>query len=146
MGSSGHGYTGPGLIVSHTGGAASFPQFDLGFARSSTVVPPKLAVLIGYAMPSFPAATQTPIENMQAGPAEPQSSSDQLPSAILGKTRTTALLFSSALIFAVASLRAPPFIPLFTGLRASLGALSPASLFACNFCCPDRTKSIHGVQ
>ena len=93
-------------------------------------------------MPSFPVATQTPIENMQAGPAEPQSSSDQLPLAILGKMRTT----PSALIFAVASLRSLLFIPAFTGLKASLGALSPATLVANSFSCPDRTKSIHGVQ
>src|ERR1700759_1138244 len=86
-GSAGQGSTGPGLMVSHTGGAASLAQFAFGFARRATVVPPRFAVLMGYAIPSFPAAIQTPTAKIQAGPAEPQSSSDQAPVAMSGNTR-----------------------------------------------------------
>jgi 5-methylcytosine-specific restriction endonuclease McrA len=42
-------------------------------------------------MPSFPVAMQTLIEKMHAGPADPQSSSDQLPVAMSGKTSSTGL-------------------------------------------------------
>jgi hypothetical protein len=75
----------PGLMVSQTGGAASFAQFAFGLARSASVVPPGFAVLIGYAIPSFPVAMQTPMAKMQAGPADPQSSSDHAPVAICGE-------------------------------------------------------------
>src|SRR5580698_7691218 len=47
LGSTGQASTLPGLMVSQVGGAASFAQFDLGFFRSATVVPPMCAALIG---------------------------------------------------------------------------------------------------
>jgi len=43
----GRGSTGPGLMVSQTGGDASFAQPVLGFLRSARVIPPRLLVLIG---------------------------------------------------------------------------------------------------
>src|SRR5271169_2872846 len=80
----GQGSTGPGLMVSQTGGAANFAQFAGALARSLRVVPPRPAVWIGYAIPSFPVAMQTAMSKMQAGPADPQSSSDQFPLAMFG--------------------------------------------------------------
>src|ERR1700758_1810902 len=83
-GSVGQASTGPGLIVNHAGAAASLPQFFFGSAKSAGVVPPRFATLIGYAIPSLPLATQTPMGKMQAGPADPQSSSDHAPLAMSG--------------------------------------------------------------
>src|SRR6516165_4604225 len=91
-GSVGQGSTGPGLIVNQTGGAASFMQFVFGFARSLSVVPPRLPDLIGYAIPSFPVAMQTPMEKMQAGPADPQSSSDSFQSPFAGRREASGRL------------------------------------------------------
>src|SRR5262250_1516988 len=97
-------------------------------------------------MPSFPVATQTLMAKMQAGPAEPQSSSDHAPEAMSGKTFTDAWLLASTLTSALAPLRALLSMPALTGRRASVGALSPASLSAGSFCWPERTRSSHGVQ
>src|SRR5271165_4199489 len=136
-------------MVSQTGGAASFAQFVLGFARSASVVPPRLVVLIGYAIPSFPAAMQTLIGKIQAGPADPQSSSDQAPEAIAGKTWTvgTPRPFTAGASLVVA-LSKDMFMPLFTGrLIPSEGALMPATLPGGSACfCPVLARSVHGVQ
>src|ERR1035438_1475825 len=78
---------------------------------------------------------------MQAGPADPQSSSDQFPLAILGKTRRTGLPRSLIFATSVAPL-SERFILLPTGLAASLGALCPASFVAGSRACPDRTRSV----
>src|SRR5580698_11047245 len=129
-GLAGQGSTGPGLMVSQTGGAASFAQFVLGLARSARVVPPRFAVLMGYPIPSFPAAMQTPMEKMQAGPADPQSSSDQFPAAIAGMTWTAGMPrpFAGCATRVVAFSK-DTFIPLLTGrLTASETALIPAIL------------------
>src|ERR1700733_9569641 len=145
VGLAGHGSTGPGLMVSQTGGAASLAQFVFALPRSAGKVPPGFAVLRGKAIPSFPVATQTPMEKMQAGPADPQSSSDQFPLAISGKTKRTgfprSLMFATSLAFFSERFILPP-----TGLAASVGALCPASFVAGSRACPDRTKSVQGVQ
>src|ERR1700729_2761618 len=91
LGSFGQGSFGPGSTVNHTGGAASLAQFVLGCFRSAGVVAPIFAVFTGYAIPSLPVATQTPIEKIQAGAAEPQSSSAQAPVAMFGTRRTVIL-------------------------------------------------------
>src|SRR5271165_6181458 len=85
LGSAGQGSIAPRSIVSQTGGNASLPQLAFALARSARVVEPGLLALTGYPMPSLPAATQISIANKQAGPAEPQSSSDQRPGSS-GKT------------------------------------------------------------
>src|SRR5271165_5640610 len=89
---------------------------------------------------------QKPIAKMQAGPADPQSSSDQLPVAICGKTRRTGVPWSLtfATSFALASGIA---IPPPTGrLSGSEAALMPASLAADAAVCPVLARSVHGVQ
>src|SRR5208337_1559115 len=54
----------------------------------------------------------TPIGKMQAGPADPRSSSDHAPCAISGKTRTTgrprSLILASSLAFFNATFMPPP--------------------------------------
>src|ERR1700739_2690479 len=95
-------------------------------------------------MPSFPVATHTPILKMHAGPAEPQSSSDQAPVAMSGTRRTVILPFlTSPTTFAFWVENA---IELPTGmLNASDGALTPASLGAAGWP-PLLPRSVHGVQ
>ena len=53
-GLAGHGSTGPGLMVSQTGGAASSAQLAFALSMSAGVVLPRLVVLLGQAIPSFP--------------------------------------------------------------------------------------------
>src|SRR5580692_7538599 len=82
---------------------------------------------------------------MHAGPAEPQSSSDQLPEAMSGKTKTVgvprSLIIGTSFAFCNEMLIPPP-----TGLTASEAALVPASLTAGLAACPVLAKSVHGVQ
>src|ERR1035438_4273993 len=87
----------------------------------------------------------TPIEKIQAGPADPQSSSDQLPEAMSGKTRTIGVPRSPIISNRLALFNAM-FMPPLTGLIASEGALTPASFPAGAAACPLLTRSVHGVQ
>src|ERR1700733_3189801 len=82
---------------------------------------------------------------MHAGPADPQSSSDQLPEAICGKTSRTGIPRSLTFVTSVAFLSGM-LIPPPTGLIASEGALTPASFMAGAAARPLLTRSIHGVQ
>src|ERR1039458_9311436 len=87
---------------------------------------------------------------MQAGPADPQSSSDQLPEAISGKTRRIgvprSLIIGTSFAFFSAMFMPPP-----TGLIASEGALIPASFTAGFAACtpqlpPTKTSFGHSGQ
>src|ERR1700677_4703503 len=82
---------------------------------------------------------------MHAGPDDPQSSSDQLPAAICGKTRRIGVPWSptiaTSFAFFSAMLIRPP-----TGVIASEGALTPASFTAGFAAWPLLARSVHGVQ
>src|ERR1700726_3435177 len=97
-------------------------------------------------MPSFPLAMQTPIANMQAGPADPKSSSDHAPCAIWGKTRTVGLPLSLIVASNLAFFNAA-FIPPPAGcIKASEGALTPDGCMVDVAFCPALAKSVQGVQ
>src|SRR5271167_959648 len=88
---------------------------------------------------------QTPMGKMQAGPADPQSSSDHAPVAIWGKTRRVGTPRSLNVASSVA-LASGMAMPLPTGFIASEAAFMPASLAAEAAVCPVLARSVHGVQ
>src|ERR1700689_4395912 len=75
--SCGHGSTGPGEAVNHTGGEASLAQLSVAWAKSPGKVFPMLAVWTTYPIPSLPAQSNKAFDLINVQPPEPRSSSFQ---------------------------------------------------------------------
>src|SRR5271169_3482565 len=88
----------------------------------------------------------TPIGKMQAGPADPKSSSDHAPWAIWGKTRTVGRPRSLITACSLAFFNATLIPPLADCIRASEERLTPDGRRLGVAFCPVLAKSVQGVQ